>query len=70
MPVELAHVMRGEVLESVHFGDIVVADTSGAARYVAGEADRYAFYRSSAKPLQALAVIVSGAAERFSFGDP
>jgi L-asparaginase II len=70
MPVELAHVMRGEVLESVHFGDIVVADTAGAGRYVAGEADRYVFYRSSAKPLQALAVIVSGAAERFGFGDP
>jgi len=70
MPVELAHVMRGEVLESVHFGDIVVADTSGTDRCVAGEGERYAFYRSSAKPLQALAVIVSGAAERFGFGDP
>ena len=69
MPVELAHVMRGEVLESVHFGDFVVADTGAAATCVAGEPERYTFYRSSAKPLQALAVIVSGAAERFGFDD-
>lgn len=62
----LATVSRNGIIESTHLGDLVVADAGGQVRHVAGNPERLAYYRSSSKPLQALTVVGSGAADRFS----
>lgn len=65
----LATVSRGGVAESTHLGDLVVCNTEGKLLASLGNPDRRAYYRSSGKPLQALSVMLSGAAEQFSFTD-
>lgn len=62
----LAAVRRGAFDESLHFGHVAVVDSSGDLCFVAGDPDTRVFLRSAAKPFQALALILSGAAERFS----
>lgn len=61
----LVEVTRGGLLESVHWGHIAVCDASGALRAFVGDPQLLIYWRSSAKPLQALPVIQSGAADRF-----
>lgn len=65
----LIEVSRGDVIESRHRGVVAVADAEG--RLVAGWGDphRAIFSRSAIKPLQALPLIESGAADRFGLGD-
>lgn len=62
----LAAVRRGGFDESLHLGHVAVVDASGGLRLAAGEPDVEIFLRSAAKPFQALALVVSGAMERFS----
>jgi L-asparaginase II len=59
-------VRRGERVESRHRVAFAVADAAGAVRHAEGEVDRPTFPRSVVKPLQALALLESGAAERFA----
>ncbi len=63
----LAHVTRGQISESRHAGFIAIADAQGHPLYTSGplEEDRVSFMRSSAKPIQATALVESGAADRF-----
>jgi len=61
----LAVVTRGDVNESHHLGDLVIADADGKTISGAGNPERVAYFRSAQKPLQALAVVQTGAAERF-----
>lgn len=61
----IAETTRGGIVESVHHGVIAVADVSGELVASAGDPGRVVFYRSSAKPIQAIPVIESGAADRF-----
>ncbi len=56
---------RGGITESVHFGALVVADPQGRLIAQAGDPFIVTFLRSTAKPLQALALIEAGAVERF-----
>jgi len=63
---ELVHVIRSGHVDLIHHGSIVVTDTSGKIVYSAGDPDRSAFLRSSAKPLQAITTAESGALEKFS----
>jgi L-asparaginase II len=65
----LAVVTRGDVHESHHLGDLVVADAGGKPLWAAGNPLRVAYFRSAQKPLTALAVVQSGAAERFALTD-
>jgi len=65
----LAKVVRGDTLESVHRGHLVVMDGSGEVIHSLGEPDLVTYFRSAAKPFQALPMIVSGAANRFGFTD-
>ena len=65
----LIEVTRGGITESLHRGDIAVVDASGARLYSVGDPDRLCIMRSSAKPLQALNVILSGAAEKYQLTD-
>jgi L-asparaginase II len=62
----LAHVVRGELSESRHYGYIAIADAQGRLLYSSGPQDgEPSFLRSSAKPFQAVALVESGAADRF-----
>jgi L-asparaginase II len=63
----LAEVTRGDVVESVHRGVVVVVDVQGSLVASAGNVDQFAFFRSAAKPFQAVPVVESGAAEAFGF---
>lgn len=63
----LAEVTRGGIVESVHDGMIAVVDVDGRLVASAGDPDAVIFYRSSAKPFQAIPVIESGAADRYGF---
>jgi L-asparaginase II len=66
-PPPLVEVRRGGQVECVHFGHVVVCDATGAILESFGNAEQATYFRSSAKPLQALAVVESGAADRFGF---
>jgi L-asparaginase II len=63
----LAKVYRGNTVESIHFGSVVVVDSSGKLIYWVGDPNFVTFLRSSAKPFQAIPVVESGVAEAFGF---
>jgi L-asparaginase II len=65
----LVEVTRGELVESVHRGSIAVADASGALRLALGDVTAPVYSRSSLKPMQAMVLVESGAAEAFGLGD-
>jgi L-asparaginase II len=62
----LATVTRNGIVESTHLGDMVVCDVHGHIMSSAGDPERVCYYRSSGKPLQALSVVMSGAADQFA----
>jgi L-asparaginase II len=61
----LAEVWRGARVESAHVGVVVVADAQGNVVASAGDPEHFAYYRSSAKPFQAVPLVESGAADAF-----
>jgi L-asparaginase II len=61
----LLKLYRNGTIESVHHGAAAVVDSVGKLLYSVGDPELVTFLRSSAKPLQALAVVESGAAEAF-----
>ncbi|MEM7306756.1 MAG: asparaginase [Planctomycetota bacterium] len=63
----LVEVWRGGAIESVHRGAWVLTDGAGNTLEGAGDWETPIFTRSSIKALQALPLLTSGAAERFSF---
>jgi len=63
--VPALEVTRGPMVESVHSASIAVADATGNVRARLGGIDHPIFLRSSAKPFQAMAVVESGAMEKF-----
>ncbi len=65
----LAEVLRGGIVESAHRGAVAVLDASGAIVLAIGDIDRPIFPRSAIKGLQALPLIESGAADRYSLTD-
>lgn len=65
----LVEVRRGAITESRHRGHIVVVEPDGNNVASLGAPETVTFLRSSAKPLQALPLLVSGAAEKFGFTD-
>ncbi len=69
MPTLLAQVIRSDIVESEHYGHVAVAYADGASVASAGRPDYTCYLRSSAKPLQALAVAESGALEAFGLSD-
>ncbi len=66
--VPLVEVVRGEVVECVHFGALVLADADGQVRASLGAADVTTYLRSAAKPFQLLPLVERGAAERLELG--
>ena len=65
----LVEVVRGGLVESRHRGAVAVADADGATVLALGDVARPVYPRSAVKPLQALPLLESGAAERYGFGD-
>lgn len=61
----MVEVMRNGFMESRHYGDVAVVDSSGRLLYSVGDATRKTFARSAAKPLQAIPFVESGAVEAF-----
>ena len=65
----LAAVRRGALVESVHRGRLAVCDPNGNVLEAVGDYEGYLYARSSAKPLQALPLVLSGAADAFGLTD-
>lgn len=65
----LVEVTRGNGVESVHRGAVAVIDGTGLVVASAGDIDTAIFPRSAIKPLQALALVESGAADHFNLDD-
>jgi L-asparaginase II len=63
--VPIATVSRDGVIESTHYGRVAVCQSDGRRLATAGNPERLLFWRSSSKPLQALSVVASGAADQF-----
>jgi L-asparaginase II len=64
----LVEVTRGEVVESLHRGAAVVVDAAGRVVAAWGQVERAVYPRSALKPIQALALLESGAADAFGLG--
>lgn len=65
----LAHVTRGELIESMHRGSIAVVHPDRSLVASSGDPALLTYWRSAAKPIQALTVITTGAADHFRFTD-
>jgi L-asparaginase II len=65
----LVEVWRGGLVESRHHGAIAVVGADRETVLAVGDVTRPVFPRSAVKPLQALSLVESGAAGRYSFGD-
>ena len=63
----LAKVIRGETVESLHRGHLLIVDGDGREIANIGDAETAAFIRSSAKPFQVVPFLLAGGAERFGF---
>lgn len=65
----LVKVLRGELVESLHRGHIAVVNAKGELLYSAGNPQEVVYARSSMKPLQAIPIVETGAADHFNFND-
>ncbi|MGD9563201.1 MAG: asparaginase [Pyrinomonadaceae bacterium] len=65
----LAKVIRGNTVESVHRGHLIVIDGGGNTLASAGDPQTVTFFRSAAKPFQALPFVAGGAADAFGFSE-
>src|SRR3954447_9869456 len=65
----LVEVVRGALTESRHRGAVAVVDADGASVLALGDVARPVYPRSAVKPLQALPLVESGAADKYEFGD-
>src|ERR1700754_4500517 len=65
----LVHVTRGETLESLHRGHLVIVDGTGSTVATLGDPGKVAFIRSSSKPLQVMPFLQSGGAEEYVFNE-
>jgi L-asparaginase II len=63
----LVAVWRGSLIEVVHHGAIVAAYPDGRLAGAVGSPDQVVYIRSSAKPLQVLPLLESGAVDHFGF---
>jgi L-asparaginase II len=64
----LVELVRGDLVEGRHRGGFAVLDASGGVVLAGGDIDRPIYARSAVKPLQALPLVESGAADRYGLG--
>ena len=60
----IVEVARGDRTESIHRGAVAVVDATGRLVFGCGDVEAAVFLRSVAKPLQAMALVASGTADR------
>ena len=65
----LVEVLRGALVESRHRGALAVVDADGATVLSLGDVAQPVYPRSAVKPIQALPLLESGAADKYGFGD-
>lgn len=65
----LVEVTRGERVESTHRGAIAICDAQGNVLFQLGDIDKIVYPRSALKPIQALPLVESGAADAFDLGE-
>jgi len=65
----LVEVVRGTMVESRHRGAIAVVAPDGSVIHAIGDVTREVYPRSAIKPVQALPLVESGAADAFGFGN-
>ena len=65
----LAEVTRGAMVESRHRASLAVVDATGRVVLSAGDVEAAVYGRSALKPLQALPLLETGAAEAFDLSD-
>jgi len=61
----LVEVSRGKLVESIHRGSVAVSDSRGRLAVSLGDVEKPIFPRSALKPVQAVTLVESGAAEAF-----
>lgn len=65
----IVEVTRGSIVESCHRGMIAIVEPNNKLVSSVGNIDFVTYLRSSAKPHQAISVILSGAAKHFNFSN-
>ncbi|MBA3335702.1 MAG: asparaginase [Acidobacteria bacterium] len=65
----LAEVVRGATIESIHRGHLIVVEGNGETVAQIGNPETITFWRSSAKPFQAIPFLLNGGAKRFEFSE-
>lgn len=65
----LVELTRGPLVESFHRGSIAIADAGGDILFSLGDVERPVYPRSSLKPVQALPLLESGAADAFALSE-
>ena len=65
----VAKVYRGDLVDMTHLGHVAVVDTTGRLLYSAGDPKRVTYVRSSAKPIQALVALESGAVDHYALDE-
>lgn len=68
VPVPLAEVTRGGLVESLHLGAVAVVRPDGTV-WTAGPADEGVWMRSAVKPFQAIPLVELGIADALGLGD-
>ncbi len=68
-PASLVEVWRGPIVESRHRGHLTAVDGLGRTIAALGQPACVTYVRSSGKPFQAMPLVVSGAADHFSFSE-
>lgn len=59
---------RGDLVESVHAVSLAVTDSTGTLLASAGDPELVTYWRSAAKPFQAIPMVADGAADHFGLG--
>lgn len=56
----VAHLVRGGLVEGVHYGSVVILDTGGQVQFQLGDIEAAFYPRSALKPVQAVAMVRAG----------
>ena len=68
LPEKLVDVYRGDLVESSHYGHIVISNSLGEILACWGNPETLIYPRSSCKIIQALPLLETGSAKQFSLG--
>lgn len=64
--IPLVEVTRGNIVESVHYGSLVIAQPDGKIVFSLGDITSPTYLRSASKPMQTLAFLEQGGAEHYN----